>query len=186
RAALTEAEAALAQRERTIAGLDRRLRAIEASRLQELERYRSEFFGRLRYALGQRNDVQIVGDRFVFQAEVLFPPGSAALDEAGRGALRALARTLAEVATTIPTDLPWVLRVDGHTDRVPIATPAFPSNWELSAARAITVVRFLTAEGISARRLVAAGFAEHQPLDPGDDEIAYRRNRRIEIKLTER
>lgn len=166
--------------------LGKRLNAALARKVDELTNYRSEFFGRLRQALGDRRDIQIVGDRFVFQSEVLFPSGSAELNPQGREQMAKLARTLIDIAKKIPADLPWVLRVDGHTDKVPINTPQFPSNWELSSARAISVTKFLIAQGIPAERLAAAGFGEYQPLDERNDEIALRRNRRIELKLTER
>lgn len=130
--------------------------------------------------------MRIVGDRFVLQSEVFFDAGSAQLRAEGRGELDKLAGLVAEFERTIPADLAWVLRVDGHTDRRPIATAPFPSNWELSAARAISVVQYLIARGLSPQRLVAAGFGEFQPLDPADGEDAFRRNRRIELKLTER
>ncbi len=184
--ALEAAEAENQQKDVQIADLGKRLNVALASKVQELARYRSEFFGKLREALGDRPDIRVVGDRFVFQAEVLFPSGSAQLQPAGQVQLRALAETLEEIAATIPSDLNWILRVDGHTDLVPIKTAQYPSNWELSAARAISVVKFLISEGIPANRLVAAGFGEFHPLDPRDDEIAYRRNRRIEMKLDQR
>ena len=130
--------------------------------------------------------IRIVGDRFVFQSEVLFGSGSATLEAAGRGQMAQLAQTLLTIAEDIPPDIPWILRVDGHTDRVPIATSQFASNWELSSARAISVVQYLIERGIPPGRLAATGFGEFQPLDARDDEIAYRRNRRIEFKLTER
>jgi chemotaxis protein MotB len=117
---------------------------------------------------------------------VLFDAGSAELGEAGRGQLAGLAAVIKDVAPRIPADLSWVLRVDGHTDRVPIRTAQFPSNWELSTARAISVVKFMIDQGVPADRLAATGFGEFQPLDPRDDETARRRNRRIEFKLTER
>ncbi len=169
-----------------IAELGERLQQALASRVEELAQYRSDFFGRLRRVLGDREDVRVVGDRFVFQAEVLFPPGEAELGPAAMAELDKLATTLRELAREIPPDLPWVLQVDGHTDRRPIATARFPANWELSTARAISVVRHLTARGIPPERLAARGFAEFQPLDPGDGEEAWRRNRRIELKLTTR
>jgi chemotaxis protein MotB len=184
--ALEVTEAANKEQEVQISDLGRRLNVALASKVQELARYRSEFFGRLREVLGARKDVRIVGDRFVFQSEVLFETGSAELGEAGQRQLGQLARTLIEIAVRIPKDLPWVLRVDGHTDRVPIHTPEFRSNWELSTARAISVVRFLIDQGIAADHLAATGFGEHQPLDPGLSEAALRRNRRIELKLTQR
>lgn len=169
-----------------IASLGRRLNAALASKVQELSRYRSEFFGRLRQVLGQQAGVRIVGDRFVFQSEVLFESASAELEEPGKDQLTQLGRTLGELAERIPEDIDWVLRVDGHTDKIPISTAKFPSNWELSTARAISVVKFLIEQGISADNLAATGFGEFQPIDPRDDEIAYRRNRRIEFKLTQR
>ncbi len=184
--ALEISEAKNKEQEVQIADLGKRLNVALASKVQELARYRSEFFGRLREILGSRQDIRIVGDRFVFQSEVLFASGSATIGEEGREQLAQLARTLREIAATIPSELEWVLRVDGHTDRAPIATAAFPSNWELSTARAVSVVKFLIAQGIPPDRLAATGFGEFQPLDPGGDEIAYRRNRRIEFKLTER
>lgn len=185
-AALEASEAREREQNVQIADLGRRLNAALASRVQELARYRSEFFGRLREILGDNPNIRIVGDRFVFQAEVLFPSGSDALQQEGREQISQLAGLLRDLAERIPDDIDWVLRVDGHTDRRPIATPLFPSNWELSSARAISVVRLLLQEGIPANRLVAAGFGEHQPLDPQDSEEAYQRNRRIELKLTER
>jgi chemotaxis protein MotB len=184
--ALEVAESANTEQEVQIADLGRRLNVALASKVQELARYRSEFFGRLREVLGNRQDVRIVGDRFVFQSEVLFETGSAELGEPGQRQLAQLAQTLNEIAPRIPKNLPWVLRVDGHTDRVPIHTPEFPSNWELSTARAISVVRFLMDQGIAADHLAATGFGEHQPLDPGLSADALRRNRRIELKLTQR
>jgi chemotaxis protein MotB len=128
----------------------------------------------------------VVGDRFVFQSEVLFGPASAELSDDAKRQLMPVAQALKDIAEKIPPDLNWVLRVDGHTDKRPISTPVYPSNWELSSARAISVVRFFMDQGISASHLVAAGFGEYQPLDAGGDEAAYRRNRRIELKLTER
>ena len=166
--------------------LESRLKAALAGKVEALSGYRSEFFGRLRQALGGRKDVRMEGDRFVFQSEVLFASGRASLDPLGQAALTQLARTLIEVARKIPPNLNWILRVDGHTDRLPIRTDQWQSNWELSTARALSVVRFLIEEGIPPRRLAAAGFGKFQPLDPRDDEIAYRRNRRIEFKLTQR
>ena len=154
--------------------------------MEELARYRSEFFGRLRQVLGARRDVEIVGDRFVFQSEVLFASGSDELEAAGREQLARLAKALLEIAAVIPREINWVLRVDGHTDNRPIRTVRFPSNWELSTARAISVVHFLVASGIPPGRLAATGFAEFQPIDVHDDEVGYRRNRRIELKLTQR
>ncbi len=169
-----------------IVDLGSRLNQALATKVQELASYRSEFFGRLREALGARSDVREVGDRFVFQSEVLFASGEATLGHDGEEQLLRLATTLAEISKTIPADVDWVLRVDGHTDERPISTPEFPSNWELSTARALSVVKFLIASGIPPNRLVAAGFGQFQPLDPRRDEIGFRRNRRIEFKLTQR
>jgi chemotaxis protein MotB len=169
-----------------IAELGQRLNVALAQRVQELARYRSEFFGRLRAILGNRSDIRIVGDRFVFQSEVFFDVGQSALRPEGRTELDRLASALTELERQIPAEIPWVLRVDGHTDVRPIASPQFPSNWELSSSRAISVVQYLIARGISPQRLVAAGFGEFQPLDPEKTDEAFRRNRRIELKLTER
>jgi chemotaxis protein MotB len=169
-----------------IADLGQRLNVALAQRVQELAKYRSEFFGRLRTVLGGRPDIRVVGDRFVFQSEILFDSGSPALRSDGYGELDTLAAAIIDLEKQIPSDLPWVLRVDGHTDVRPISNPQFPSNWELSAARAIAVVQYLIGKGVSPQHLVAAGFGEFQPLDPEANEEAYRRNRRIELKLTER
>jgi chemotaxis protein MotB len=169
-----------------IADLGQRLNVALAQRVQELSRYRSEFFGRLRAILGNRQDIRVVGDRFVYQSEVLFDTGSAAIRPEGKVELDKLAAALTELEKQIPPEIAWVLRIDGHTDVRPISSPQFPSNWELSSARAISVVQYLISRGISPQRLVAAGFGEFQPLDAGTTEEAYRRNRRIELKLTER
>jgi chemotaxis protein MotB len=185
-AALGQAESKDEEQQVVISDLGRRLNQALAQKVEELSRYRSEFFGRLREVLGDRRDIQIVGDRFVFQSEVLFGSGSAELGDEGRARLRDLANTLIEIIPRIPTDISWILRVDGHTDSVPINSSQFPSNWELSGARATNVVKFLIEAGIPAQRLAAAGFGQYHPLDEGDDEIAFRRNRRIEMKLTER
>jgi chemotaxis protein MotB len=169
-----------------IAALGQRLNAALASRVQELARYRSEFFGRLREALGDQPDIRIVGDRFVFQSEVLFETGSAELEAEGQAQLRRVADVLKDVARRIPPDIDWILQVEGHSDRIPIATPLYPSNWELSSARAMSVVRLLIEQGIPAAKLSAAGFGEFHPIGAGNDAAALRRNRRIEIKLTQR
>ena len=185
-AALDIAETKAEAQGAVIADLGRKLNLALAGKVEELQRYRSEFFGRLREVLGNRPGIRIVDDRFVFQSEVLFGSGAATFEATGREQMAQLARTLLDIARETPEDIPWVLRVDGHTDSVPISTPQFASNWELSSARAISVVRFLVAQGVPPERLVAAGFGEFQPIDPNGDEIALRRNRRIELKLTSR
>ena len=170
-----------------IADLGQRLNVALAQRVQELSRYRSDFFGRLRAILGNRPDIRIVGDRFVFQSEVFFDTGKATLDKPeGRAELDGLAGALLELEKKIPGEIAWVLRVDGHTDVRPINSPQFKNNWELSAGRAISVVQYLIAKGVSPQRLVAAGFGEFQPIEPEKTEEAFTRNRRIELKLTER
>ncbi len=184
--ALEVAEAKAEEQKTVIANLGKRLNLALAGKVEELQRYRSEFFGRLREVLGDRPGIRIEGDRFVFQSEVLFASGSAELGEEGQAQLAQLADTLLALSKKIPKDLPWILRVDGHTDKIPIHTAEFPSNWELSTARAISVVRYLISRGVPPNRLAATGFGEFQPIDPRDDEIALRRNRRIELKLTTR
>jgi len=174
------------QQETAILELEQELNRTLTKKVAELARYRSEFFGRLREVLDFHKGIRVEGDRFVFQAEVLFDTGEAQLEQAGREQLKRLAETLSEIARTIPADLDWLLRVDGHTDVRAIKTDLFPSNWELSTARATSVVKFLVSAGIPAKRLAATGFGEHHPIDPREDEIAYRRNRRIEFKLTQR
>ena len=169
-----------------ITDLGQRLNVALAQRVQELSRYRSDFFGRLRAILGDRPDIRIVGDRFVFQSEVFFDAGQATLKPEGKVEIDKLAGALSDLEHQIPSDIAWVLRVDGHTDVRPIANSQFPSNWALSAARAISVVQYLIGKGISPQHLVAAGFGEFQPLDTDKTEDAYRKNRRIELKLTER
>ena len=170
-----------------IADLGRRLNVALAQRVQELNRYRSDFFGRLRAILSDKENIRIVGDRFVFQSEVLFPTGSSDLNPAGQEEMKKLADAVITLNQEIPDDINWVLRVDGHTDNVPLAgTGRFRDNWELSSARATAVVKYLIANGVPANRLVAAGFGEYQPLDSSDAPDARARNRRIELKLTER
>jgi chemotaxis protein MotB len=168
----------------TITDLGSKLNMALAGKVEELGRFRSEFFGRLRQLLGDRPDVRIVGDRFVFQSEVLFPSASADIEPSGQDELRKLADSLRQISGEIPSDLPWVLQINGHTDTRPISTSEFPSNWELSTERAINVGKFLISQGIPPERIAVAGFASFQPLDDRHDEIAYRRNRRIELKLT--
>ena len=169
-----------------IASLGRSLNNALASRVQELQRFRSEFFGRLREVLKGRDDVQIVGDRFVFQSEVLFAQGQAEIAAEGQDQLAKLAITLEDIATKIPADINWVLQIDGHTDDVPIRAGRYADNWDLSTERALSVVRFLNQKGLPANRLAAAGYGEFQPLDNNDNDEARRKNRRIELKITQR
>src|ERR1700759_3187598 len=189
-AALEEALDASEKRDREsqnrIADLGTRLNVALAQRVQELSRYRSEFFGPIRAILGNRPDIRIVGDRFVFQSEVFFDTGQATLLPEGIAELDTVANALLEIDKKIPSEIAWVLRVDGHTDVRPVSGLTFKSNWELSSARAISVVQYLVSLGVPPQRLVAAGFAEFQPLDTAQTEEAYKRNRRIELKLTER
>lgn len=190
-AALEDALDASEKRDREsqarIADLGSRLNVALAQKVQELARYRSDFFGRLRQVLGQRNDIRIVGDRFVFQSEVFFDPGQAVLTDQGKVEIDKIASALVDLVREIPPDIPWVLRVDGHTDKRPLSGAGqFKSNWDLSTSRAIAVVQYLIAKGIPPQKLLAAGFAEFQPLELGENDEAYKRNRRIELKLTER
>ncbi len=185
-AALDAAKADIAAKDLKLDELGRELNLALAQRVQELARYRSEFFGRLREVLGARSDIEIVGDRFVLPSGLLFPSASDELSEEGLLQLSHLAETIKQIQREIPADLDWVLRIDGHTDRLPIRTARFPSNWELSSARAIAIVKYLVAQGIPAQRLSANGFGEHRPLDAGGSEAALARNRRIEIQLTNR
>ena len=185
-AALEVSEKREKDAQKNIADLGSRLNIALAQRVQELRQYRSDFFGRLRQILGSRPDVRIVGDRFVFQSEVFFDPGQAVLKPEGQTEIDKIASALIDLEKQIPPDIAWVMRVDGHTDIRPIANVQFPSNWELSAARAIAVVQYMISRGVSPQRLVAAGFGEFQPLDTDKTDEAFRRNRRIELKLTER
>ena len=189
--ALEEALNASEQRDREsgtkIADLGKRLNVALAQRVQELNRYRSDFFGRLREILSDRENIRIVGDRFVFQSEVLFPSGAAEINEAGKGEMLKLAQAIIELAREIPPEIDWVLRVDGHTDNVALSgVGKYADNWELSSGRATAVVKYLIANGVPANRLVAAGFGEYQPLDTADSDEARNKNRRIELKLTEK
>lgn len=189
-AALEEALNASEQKDREsqaqIVDLGKRLNAALAQKVQELAKYRSEFFGRLREILGNRPDITIVGDRFVIQSEIFFASGSADISPGGREQLKRIAGAVARIASEIPKDIPWVLRVDGHTDAHPIKTAQYPSNWYLSTARAIAVVNYLQSQGVPPDHLVAAGFGEYQPLEKGNSPAASKKNRRIEFKLTEK
>ncbi len=185
-AALDIQAKAASEKDVQIANLGARLNTALASKVEELQHYRSEFFGKLRDVLAGRPGVQIVGDRFVFQSEVLFPTGSADMTPAGQEQIRALAGTLKALIPEIPANIPWIMRVDGHADRAPVGRGPFASNWELSSARAINVVKLLIAEGVPANHLAATGFAEFQPLEGADTPEAYAKNRRIELRLTDR
>jgi chemotaxis protein MotB len=169
-----------------LADLGQRLNILLAERVNELEQYRSEFFGRLRQVLVKNPDIRVEGDRFLLPSELFFSSGSATLGEQGKYELDKLARTLNAISVSIPDDINWILRIDGHTDQVPINTPRFPSNWELSTARAVSVVRYLVQQGVAPQRMTAAGFGEFHPVDTGDSKEANQRNRRIELKLTQR
>ncbi|QEW06059.1 peptidoglycan -binding protein [Nitrincola iocasae] len=185
-AALQLQETISAEREAEIAGLGQRLNRLLAERVNQLERYQSEFFGRLRDILEDNENIRIVGDRFLLPSELFFASGSAELGTSGRSELNKFATLLLEIADKIPDDVDWILRVDGHTDRLPINTETFPSNWELSTARAVAVVRYLASQGVPQKHMAAAGFGEFYPVDPGNSTDALQRNRRIEIKLTDR
>ncbi|MDE1157787.1 MAG: peptidoglycan -binding protein [Neorhizobium sp.] len=185
--ALQASEAKDAGSQAQIADLGRRLNVALAQRVQELNRYRSDFFGRLREILSDKQNIRIVGDRFVFQSEVLFPVGGADLDDAGRVEMDKLAAAVIDLNKEIPAEINWVLRVDGHTDNSPLSgNGRYRDNWELSTARSTSVVKYLVSKGVPANRLVAAGFGEYQPIAPGDTPETKAQNRRIELKLTER
>jgi chemotaxis protein MotB len=184
--ALAASEASGKDAQTKIADLGSRLNTALAQKVQELSRYRSDFFGRLRQILGSRPGIRVVGDRFVFESSVLFDSAKADVSPAGHQSLDDLAAAIIDLEREIPPDIPWILRIDGHTDKHPISGGPFKSNWDLSAARAIAVVQYLITKGIPPDRLAAAGFGEFQPIDPGEDEDALARNRRIELKLTER
>lgn len=185
-AELDLANAHIKDKDRKIADLGARLNLALANKVNQLEKYRSEFFGKLRAALGNRADIRIVGDRFVVPTDILFDSGSAQLNPAAQEQMKKLAQTLNQVAAEIPSSLDWIVRIDGHTDKRPIHNAQFASNWELSTARAVAIVKYLVVQGIPANRLSANGFGQFQPLDPADTPEAYARNRRIEIQLTNR
>ena len=185
-AALVTSEDRDRRNQAVIVDMGRRLNRALASKVEELAEYRSEFFGRLKEVLSTRPEIRIEGDRFIFASELLFESGSAELGAEGRAEMRKFAQTLMQISSDIPAELRWILRVDGHTDKRPISTYKFRNNWELSAARAISVVEFLTSVGVPANRLAATGFGEFQPLDSGENQVAFARNRRIEMRLTQR
>jgi chemotaxis protein MotB len=173
-------------KEDELENVSRRLNTLLAERINQLEQYQSEFFSRLRDLLAANKNIRIVGDRFLLPSELLFASGSALLGAEGKRELDKLAGVLLDVVETIPADLEWILRIDGHTDRIPINTPQFPSNWELSTARAVAVVRYLADQSVPQNRMVAAGFGEFFPVADGTTPAALQENRRIEIKLTDR
>jgi chemotaxis protein MotB len=184
--ALNASEAKSKESDKTITDLGQRLNTALAQQVQELKRYRSDFFGRLSELLRDRKDIRVVGDRFVFESEVLFPSGSATLSSEGLSAMDQVASAIVEISGSIPKEIDWAIQVDGHTDTRPITSAPFPSNWELSTARASSVVKYMITRGVPANRLVAAGYGEFQPLDAGTTGEALQRNRRIELKLTNR
>jgi len=183
---LDSKEAEIASNKIELGELGDRLNRVLTSELFKLQKYKSEFFGQLSETLGQREDIQIKGDRFIFQSEILFESGSADIQVEGRAALSLVAKTLIDLSDQIPTDLNWILQIDGHTDMVPIATSRFPSNWELSHARALEVLKFFIQQGIPADKLSANGYGEHQPISLGSSPEDLKLNRRIELKITQR
>ena len=183
---LDSKEAEIASNKIELGELGDRLNRVLTSELYKLQKYKSEFFGQLSETLGQREDIQIKGDRFIFQSEILFESGSADIQAGGKVALSLIAKTLIDLSNQIPTDLNWILQVDGHTDKIPIATARFPSNWELSHARALEVVKFFIQQGIPADKLSANGYGEHQPISLGSSPEDLKLNRRIELKITQR
>jgi len=185
-AALEASDAKAKDQQAQIVDLSQKLNRALVNKVEELARYRSEFFGRLREVLGNRKDIVVVGDRFVFQSEVLFDSGSAELGPSGLVRLADVADALNDIASKIPKDIDWILQVDGHTDTKPIRTAQFPTNWELSSARAIAVLQFLHSRGIPYDRLAARGFGEFQPLTQDTDPASLAKNRRIELKITTR
>ncbi|MGO1658641.1 MAG: OmpA family protein, partial [Marinobacter sp.] len=175
-----------AKKEGELENVSKRLNTLLAERVNQLEQYQSEFFSRLRDILAANENIRIVGDRFLLPSELLFASGSAQLGAEGKRELDKLAGVLLDVVDTIPQDLDWILRIDGHTDIIPINTRKFPSNWELSTARAVAVVRYLANQDVPQGRMVAAGFGEFAPVVEGTTPDALQANRRIEIKLTDR
>lgn len=184
--ALELQEQMTAEKEEDLANVSQRLNTLLAERVNQLQQYQSEFFARLRDILASNENIRVVGDRFLLPSELLFASGSAQLGASGQGELDKLAGVLLDVVERIPEDIDWILRIDGHTDIIPINTPQFPSNWELSTARAVAVVRYLASQGVPERRMAAAGFGEFFPVAEGTSPEALQRNRRIELKLTDR
>jgi chemotaxis protein MotB len=192
RSELSRLRSLLAEREKqaeedkiAIANLGKALNNALANKVQELRRFRSEFFGRLRNVLEGRSDVKVVGDRFVFQSEVLFDAGRANIGDEGQAQLAQIAMALTEIIDQIPEDIPWILQIDGHTDDVPVSG-VYADNWDLSTERALSVVRFMIKNGVPASRLAASGYGEFQPIATGNTDADRQKNRRIELKLTQR
>jgi chemotaxis protein MotB len=183
---LTSTKSTLLDKDKQIKDLDQKLKKAMLKKVEELADYRSDFFGKLKKALSNRPEIRVVGDRFVFQSEVLFPSASAQLEDGGKQELAKMAETLKQVAQSIPKEVNWILTVIGHTDKRPISTSQFPSNWELSTARALSVVKFLQESGIPASRLSATGYGEHQPIENGITDEAFAKNRRIELKFNQK
>ena len=183
---LDSKEAEIAENKIELGELGDRLNRVLTSELFKLQKYKSEFFGKLTDALGEREDIQIKGDRFIFQSEILFDSGSAEIQTEGRVALSLIAKTLIELIDEIPSDLNWILQIDGHTDKIPISTNQFPSNWELSHSRALEVVKFFIEQGFPANRMSANGYGEYQPINFGDSKQDLKQNRRIELKITQK
>jgi chemotaxis protein MotB len=182
---LESKEVEIAQNKVELGELGDRLNRVLTSEIYKLQKYKSEFFGKLTEILGDRSDIQIKGDRFIFQSEVLFESGSSDIQPEGRDALSLIAKTMNDLIIELPTDLNWILQVDGHTDKVPIATSRYPSNWELSHSRALEVVKFFIQQGLPANKLSANGYGEYQPINFGDSPEDLKQNRRIELKITQ-
>ena len=183
---LDSKEAEIANNKIELGELGDRLNRVLTSELFKLQKYKSDFFGKVSEALGERDDIQIKGDRFIFQSEILFESGSVEIQTSGRVALSLIAKTIIDLIDEIPTELNWILQIDGHTDKVPISTSQFPSNWELSHARALEVVKFFIGQGIPADRMSANGYGEYQPINLGDTREDLKQNRRIELKITQK
>ena len=166
--------------------LGEKLNKALTSKVFELQKYRSEFFGKLQSILGDRKDIKIVGDRFIFESELLFDSASADLQLSGKEKLSEIGLTLKETTNDIPSDIDWIIMVEGHTDKKPIQTIRYPSNWELSSARANTVLKLLLDLGFPPNRLASAGYGEFYPISNGETESDLQQNRRIELKLTSR
>lgn len=179
-------ELEMAQSKLEIGDLGERLNRVLTSELFKLQQYRSEFFGRLSELLSNKSQISVQGDRFVFQSEILFSSGSATIQPEGKNALVSISQVIIELIDELPTDLNWILQIDGHTDKIPIYTDRFPSNWELSHARALEVVKFFISQGIPSNKLSANGYGDNQPINLGETPEDLKSNRRIELKITQR